>query len=151
MLVAPVGAGSLVLPGTRHTRAAVPIVRALLQEGCRVHIYDPVARERGQNAFAADRSVTFAATAYEAASDADALIVLTDWPEFSKLDLDAIREALKYHLIVDGRNMYDPEEVTAKGLAYVSMGRPDAFPENHPVTCGANQSRRNQALRVAVG
>jgi UDPglucose 6-dehydrogenase len=101
--------------------------------------------------FAADRCVTFAASAYEAATDADALIVLTDWPEFSKLDLDAIREALKYHLIVDGRNMYDPEDVTAKGLAYVSMGRPDAFPENHPVALGSTQGRRNQALKIAVG
>ena len=130
---------------------AIPIVRALLQEGCKVHIYDPVARERGQSVFAADRCVTFAASAYEAATDADALIVLTDWPEFSKLDLDAIREALKYHLIVDGRNMYDPEDVTAKGLAYVSMGRPDAFPENHPVALGSTQGRRNQALKIAVG
>jgi UDPglucose 6-dehydrogenase len=130
---------------------AIPILRALIQEGCRAVVYDPVARERGEAEFASEPALSFASSAYEAANGADALLVLTDWPEFSQLDLGRIRNALKYHLLIDGRNMFDPEEVTAKGLAYISMGRPDAFPDDHPVGIGVVQHRNNYAAKLAVG
>ncbi len=111
---------------------AIPIIRALAQDGCRISAYDPVATERGREELADCHLVSFAGSPYEAARNADALVILTDWKEFATLDLQAIRSELKYHLIIDGRNLYDPETITSNGLGYVSVGRPDTFPENHP-------------------
>jgi UDPglucose 6-dehydrogenase len=111
---------------------AIPIIRALVAEGCRACVYDPVAMVRGREELHDCHLVQFASSPYEAARDSDALVILTDWSEFGNLDLDTIRAELKYHLIIDGRNLYDPANVTGCGLGYVSVGRPDAFPESHP-------------------
>jgi len=126
---------------------AVPIVRALAREGCHLSIYDPAAMERGREEFAECHTISFSSSAYDSAKNADALVILTDWDEFATLDLKAIRETLKYHLIIDGRNLYDPAEVVASGLGYVSMGRPDFFPENHPVA-QSPESKRNGMVAV---
>ncbi len=125
---------------------ALPIIRSLLQEGCSLSIYDPVAMERGREELADCERIQFASSPYEAASGADALIILTDWAEFATLDLEAIRKTLKHHLIIDGRNLYDPAAVAASGLGYLSIGRPDAFPENHP----AANERRYQPRTAGV-
>ena len=113
---------------------AIPIIKALVQEGCRLSIYDPAAEERAQDELSELGAITFASSPLEAAKGADAAVILTDWTEFAELDLGALREVMKYHLLIDGRNLFDPAEVAAKGLGYVSMGRPDSFPENHPAT-----------------
>ena len=68
------------------------------------------------------------ADAYEAAEDADALLILTDWAEFGELDLKRLNQALRYPIIVDGRNMYDPNEMSEHGFTYLSVGRPAANP-----------------------
>jgi UDPglucose 6-dehydrogenase len=131
---------------------AIPILRALLQEGCRLSVYDPVAQERARAEFPVDGAVSFASSPYCAADGADALLILTDWPEFSRLDLGAVRNALKYHLLIDGRNMFEPAQVTALGLAYVSMGRPDVFPDDHPVAAGHTiQNGKVVGGKYAVG
>ena len=66
---------------------------------------------------------------YEAAHGADALLILTEWEEFAALDLPRLKAELKYPIIVDGRNLYDPEVMAANGFTYYSVGRPTASPE----------------------
>ncbi|MGC8537350.1 MAG: UDP binding domain-containing protein, partial [Rhizomicrobium sp.] len=55
--------------------------------------------------------------------DADALVLLTDWDDFRKLDLERLRYTLRYPIIVDGRNLYDPEVMAERGFTYLSVGR----------------------------
>ncbi len=107
---------------------ALAIVRSLLNEGCEVVAYDPAAMERLRAELPA-KGIKYASDAYEAARGADALLLLTDWEEFAALDLERIRAALRYPIVIDGRNLYDPEVMAKRGLIYFSVGRPDAVPE----------------------
>jgi len=68
--------------------------------------------------------IDFAVDAYSAAKDADALLILTEWKEFASLDLGRIRRSLRSPILLDGRNLYNPNEVTGAGLEYHSVGRP---------------------------
>jgi len=68
--------------------------------------------------------VTFAKTAYEAATGADVLVVITEWHEFRGLDPRRIKEAMRKPRIVDLRNIFDPEEMRGLGFAYEGIGRP---------------------------
>ncbi len=106
---------------------AILLIRSLLQEGCQISAYDPAARERAQEVL--NSSVSFAEDAYDAARDADALLILTEWEEFASLDLTRLRGELKYPIIIDGRNLYDPEVMSANGFTYYSVGRPAVSPE----------------------
>ena len=108
---------------------AVDIVCSLLHEQCAVVAYDPAAMERARAVLTGD--ITYAASPYEAATGADALIILTDWEEFGALDLDRIKALLRYPIIVDGRNLYSRENMHKHGFLYVSMGRPAAELEKH--------------------
>ena len=106
---------------------AIMLVEELLQEGCRVAAYDPAAQERAREVFST--RVDFAENAYDAANGADALLILTEWEEFASLDLERMRKALKYPIVIDGRNLYDPEAMAALGFTYHSIGRPAITPE----------------------
>src|SRR5271156_4344779 len=110
---------------------AVLLVQTLLQEGCQIAAYDPAAQERARELL--NSSVEYASDAYEAARGADALLILTEWDEFASLDLDRLREQLKYPIVIDGRNLYDPEAMAAHGFTYYSVGRPAATPESPAV------------------
>ena len=107
---------------------ALAIIKSLLREGCEIVAYDPAANERAAEAFS-DAGLTFAGSAYEAATQADGLLILTDWEEFAELDLARVRTALRYPIVIDGRNLYDPERMAENGLFYFSIGRPDAIPQ----------------------
>ena len=107
---------------------AIEIVRMLLAEGCSIVAFDPAAIERTQQVLPASNSLRYAADAYDASSDADALLILTDWPEFSELDLRRINQSLRYPIIIDGRNLYDPNVMSDHGFTYLSVGRPAAHP-----------------------
>jgi UDPglucose 6-dehydrogenase len=107
---------------------ALAIVQALLREGCRIVAYDPAAADRAAELIM-DQRLTFARSAYSAAEQADALLILTDWEEFAELDLSRLHGALRYPIVIDGRNLYDPGKMAENGLVYLSMGRPDAIPE----------------------
>jgi len=111
---------------------AIAIVQSLLQEGSKVTAYDPAAMERTREVF--NQSITYATSAYEAAQNADALLILTEWEEFANLDLNRLREALKYPIVIDGRNLYDPEVMAAQGFTYYSVGRAAAHPDGVPAT-----------------
>ena len=109
---------------------ALFLVQALLQEGSKITAYDPAAMERTQEVL--NSGVAFAKSAYEAAHGADALLILTEWEEFANLDLARLRRELKYPIVIDGRNLYDPEVMAAQGFTYYSVGRPAAHPDGVP-------------------
>lgn len=106
---------------------AIAIVEMLLKEGCEIRAYDPAAMNAARNVLPAS-GVTYTSSAYEACDAADALLVLTDWAEFAALDVDRIRAALAYPIVVDGRNLYDPAVMASHGFLYYSVGRPDVQP-----------------------
>jgi len=106
---------------------SIALIGALLKEGATVRAYDPAAMERAREAFAPGE-IELAEDPYQAAAGCDALLILTDWEEFGRLDLDRIRKALKYPIVIDGRNLYDPEAMVAHGLTYCSVGRQEAVP-----------------------
>jgi UDPglucose 6-dehydrogenase len=105
---------------------AISLVRLLLREGCEVAAYDPAAMERAREVL--DGRLEYAENAYEAAEDADALLVLTDWEEFATLDLGRLRAQLRYPIVVDGRNLFDPDQMAQAGFIYYSVGRPEVYP-----------------------
>jgi UDPglucose 6-dehydrogenase len=74
-------------------------------------------------------TVRYCDNPYEAASGADALVLLTEWNQFRKLELDRLHRLMKRPLIIDLRNLYEPDKVAAAHFEYVSVGRPEARPE----------------------
>jgi UDPglucose 6-dehydrogenase len=109
---------------------ALFLVQALLQEGSKITAYDPAAMERAQEVVSSN--ITFADSAYQAAHGADALLILTEWEEFANLDLNRLRQELKYPIVIDGRNLYDPEVMAAEGFSYYSVGRASSYPDGVP-------------------
>ncbi len=107
---------------------AIDIIEMLLAEGCYIVAYDPAAIARTQEALPDAPNLRYAADCYEAAEDADALVILTDWAEFATLDIDRLNKALRYPIIIDGRNLYDPDIMVEHGFTYLSIGRPAAHP-----------------------
>lgn len=101
---------------------AIDLVQRLLAEGAKVCAYDPEAMDRAR---AVLPQIDYAKSPYEAAEDAEALLIATEWDEFRKLDWDRIREAMARPLIVDGRNLLSPREMKSQGFEYRSFGRPD--------------------------
>ncbi len=108
---------------------AVLLIKSLVQEGCKVSAYDPAARPRAEELFGA--TIEFAQDAYEAARGADALLILTEWEEFAHLDLKRLRGELKEAIIIDGRNLYDPQTMAENGFTYYSVGRLAVSAESH--------------------
>jgi UDPglucose 6-dehydrogenase len=110
-------------PNTDDMREASSLVLSsrLQGAGARVRAYDPVAEEEARKLI---RGVEFAASAAEAVAGADAVVLVTEWPEFKALDLAAVRGAMRGTLFVDGRNFIDPDAARAAGLVYESIGRP---------------------------
>jgi UDPglucose 6-dehydrogenase len=101
---------------------AIAIIEALLEEGAEVVAFDPAAMDRATAVFG--NRISYVDTAYEACHDAHALLILTDWPEFSGLDLGRVRRELHHPIVIDGRNMFGPEDMAAAGFHYYSIGRP---------------------------
>jgi UDPglucose 6-dehydrogenase len=114
---------------------ALPIVQGLLDRGATVRAFDPEAMEGCKPLFP---TVTYCENAYEAAEGADALVIITEWNPFKKLELDRLYELLRQPLVIDLRNLYDPEKMAAAGFHYVSIGRPEGYPAARPaiVTAG---------------
>src|SRR5262249_32612427 len=106
---------------------AIAIVECLIKEGCDVVAYDPAAMEKAREVL--NSSATFAESSYAAAHKADALLILTDWEEFASLDLERLKTALKFPVVIDGRNLYSPKRMAEAGFTYVSVGRADAIPQ----------------------
>jgi UDPglucose 6-dehydrogenase len=102
---------------------ALDIVKKLLNEGCIVSAYDPAAEQRAKEAIPPGPQMRYVDDPYIAAQDADALLILNDWQEFAELDLPRLHYTLRYPIVIDGRNLYDPEKMTQHGFTYLSVGR----------------------------
>jgi UDPglucose 6-dehydrogenase len=100
---------------------SLDILPALQAAGATIKAYDPEAMTEAGHLL---KDIQFAKNAYEAAQDADALVIVTEWDQFRALDLDRIKAALKSNVVVDLRNIYSPDDMAAKGFAYTSIGRP---------------------------
>ncbi|HUJ40878.1 MAG TPA: UDP-glucose/GDP-mannose dehydrogenase family protein [Candidatus Acidoferrales bacterium] len=101
---------------------ALEILRRLLAEGASVRAYDPQGMKKTQVEFP---TVTYCSDPYEVASGADAVLVLTEWPEFCDLDWPRIHGMMVRPLVLDGRNLLDPGRMRQLGFEYHSIGRPD--------------------------
>jgi UDPglucose 6-dehydrogenase len=107
---------------------AIDLVEMLLAEGCSITAYDPAAMKRAQAELPASPQLRYVEDAYAAATDADALLVLTDWREFAALDLERINTLMRYPIVIDGRNLFDPNTMQHHGFTYISIGRPTVNP-----------------------
>ena len=107
-------------PNTDDLREAPSLVLAsrLLAEGAEVRAWDPVV-----DASRLLQGVTFAESVLDAVGDADAAVIVTEWAELRGLASDEVRQAMRRPLIVDGRNLLDPEQVRSAGFAYEGIGR----------------------------
>jgi UDPglucose 6-dehydrogenase len=110
-------------PRTDDMREApsITVIEELLQAGARIQAFDPQAVREARKHFG-DR-IRYAANNYEAAQDADALIIVTEWNEFRRPNFDRLKRLLKDPVIFDGRNLYDPVELNGLGFTYYSIGR----------------------------
>lgn len=111
-------------PETDDMREApsVVTVQLLLEAGARVKVFDPVAMEEARTRYLGD-TVEYAASIYDAVSGADALAVVTEWKQFRIPDWSRIRERMAGRVVVDGRNIYNPQEMQEAGFLYYSIGK----------------------------
>jgi UDPglucose 6-dehydrogenase len=106
---------------------AIDIIRKLLKSGAIVTAYDPAAMERAKEVLPPAENMRYVGDLYEAAKDADAVLILTDWKEFSVIDLARLNQALRFPIVIDGRNLYEPQRMRDHGFTYVSVGRPTNY------------------------
>ena len=111
-------------PETDDMRDApsLPIINRLAEEGAVIRAFDPVGMEVARAMLPA--SVAFCADAHDAARDADALVVVTEWNEFRALSPDRLKQSMRGKLVMDLRNVFDPVTMAAAGLDYRGIGRP---------------------------
>jgi UDPglucose 6-dehydrogenase len=109
-------------PNTDDTRLAVSIdiINLLKKEGAKIKVYDPKAMKKAAKELI---GVVFCKDVYDVARGSDTLVVLTEWPEFTDLDFGRLKKLLRLPIIVDGRNIYDPDLIKKAGFKYVGVGR----------------------------
>ncbi len=115
-------------PNTDDMREAPSrvIIDELLARGATVVAYDPVAMDEARRLMGHDDRVRFVQRPMDALKGADALLIVTEWKEFRSPDFDAVRGSLNSPVVIDGRNLYDPAQVSAAGLEYYAIGRKQA-------------------------
>lgn len=111
-------------PNTDDMRFApsIDIIKELQKEGAKIKAYDPKAMQKAKDIL---KGVEYCNSPYGAAKDSDALVIATEWKEFKNMDLKKLKSLMKNNLIIDGRNIYEPEYVRGEGFAYISIGRRD--------------------------
>jgi UDPglucose 6-dehydrogenase len=112
-------------PNTDDMREAPSrvVIAALLARGATMVAYDPVAMDEARRVLGATSPVTYATSPLGACTNADALVVVTEWQEFRSPDFAGLKERMRSALIFDGRNLYDPREVRDAGFEYFAIGR----------------------------
>jgi UDPglucose 6-dehydrogenase len=103
----------------------------LVKRGACIQAYDPVASKEAQHCFELDfkdnsqglKQVTCGATMQSVLKQADALVIVTEWKAFRSPDFELLKQELKDHIIFDGRNLYEPEEMKLAGFEYYGIGR----------------------------
>jgi UDPglucose 6-dehydrogenase len=120
-------------PGTDDMREApsLVIVPGLLDEGATLRAYDPQGMNEAKKLLPA--GIHYAQDAYEAAQDADAAVILTEWNEFRSLDVSRLKTALKQPLMIDLRNLYKRRQMQEVGFRYISVGRSEVVPEQRVI------------------
>ena len=115
-------------PQTDDMREApsIVIIQKLLEAGVHVKGYDPVAMEEAK--LKLGDSIEYTKDMYEAAIEADALMLITEWPEFRIPNYKVLRKLMNQRVVFDGRNIYEPTEMQEQGFAYYSIGRKPLFP-----------------------
>jgi UDPglucose 6-dehydrogenase len=116
-------------PNTDDMREASSLVLSarLNADGAAVVAYDPVAEEQARRLVS---GISFAGSPLQAAEDADAVVLVTEWPEFLALDWRLVAEAMRGNLVIDGRNALEPDALRAAGLVYEGIGRGDRRKES---------------------
>jgi UDPglucose 6-dehydrogenase len=99
---------------------ALAIAEELARRGARIQAYDPAAMEQAR---ALLPDIVYRPDAYSAAEDADAVVLMTEWNQFRNLDLSRMKSLMRRPILVDLRNVYEPERMKALGLAYQGVGR----------------------------
>ncbi len=99
---------------------AIDIINMLKREGARLSVFDPKAMEKAKKEVP---DIRYCNDSYEAIKGADCLVIATDWPEFKALNLRRVKRLLKRPIIVDGRNMFEPDKMCKLGFKYFSIGR----------------------------
>ena len=99
---------------------AVKIIGDLLKEGAKVRAYDPAAMESASRLLT---DVEYCEDEYEAARGSEALVVVTEWNQFRRLDMDRLKQVMRAPNIIDLRNLYEPETMRSAGFRYLAMGR----------------------------
>ena len=109
-------------PNTDDIRLSPPldIIRMLKRKGAEIRAYDPKAIPKAKSVL---NGVEFCKDIYQAAKGSDCLVIATDWPQFKRIDLKRIKRLLKRPIIIDGRNIFDPDKMKGLGFEYVSIGR----------------------------
>ncbi|HET8963991.1 MAG TPA: UDP-glucose/GDP-mannose dehydrogenase family protein [Chitinophagales bacterium] len=110
-------------PNTDDIREApaIYIIDALLKLGATIHAFDPEAMENVQKIYG--DKIHFAQNAYDVLQDADALVIITEWNVFRSPDFEMMRSMMRQHIIFDGRNVFDLQEIKSQGFYYESIGR----------------------------
>jgi UDPglucose 6-dehydrogenase len=117
-------------PDTDDLRSsvAIEVVEQLLREGAHVVAYDPKGMQKARS-IKAIADAEFASSALEAVTDAEALIIATDWNEFANVDLAVLKDKMRTPIVFDGRNLLDPETMRQFGFNYYSIGRAGVRPQ----------------------
>jgi UDPglucose 6-dehydrogenase len=112
-------------PNTDDMREAPSrvIIGELVRRGARLRAYDPVAMPEAQRVMSDVKNLTFVDGQTQALEGADALVVITEWKEFKSPDFDLIKSSLKQPVVIDGRNLYDPQLMATLGIEYAGIGR----------------------------
>ncbi len=113
-------------PNTDDIREAqsLRIIPLLLKEGALLKLYDPKAMDNFKKLYPPSKDLDYAQDMYSAVKGASALLILTEWEEFEKADLSKVKELMELPIIIDGRNIYNPEEVRKLGFEYYGVGVP---------------------------
>jgi len=109
-------------PNTDDIRSApaVSIIKKLIEHNVNIRAYDPVAVTNAKKIFP---NIYYSSCPYDTAKECDALLIITDWNEFKQLDIRALRSIMKGDVIIDGRNIFEPEEMKDLGFNYFGIGR----------------------------
>ena len=108
--------------GTNDVRNSLSmrIIELLRQEGARVQAYDPQGMEEARSLV---KNIQFCSRAEQAVENAEALLILTGWPEFTRFPPERMKALMKNALVLDGVNLLNPEEMRRKGFIYRGVGR----------------------------
>jgi UDPglucose 6-dehydrogenase len=101
--------------------SSIPLVTSLVEEGAKVKAFDPVAMENARGEL--PEGVDYCEDSYDAAKGADAMIIVTEWNQFRSLDMERVRTLLNQPVVIDLRNLYDPQRMKEQGFRYTSIGR----------------------------